>query len=56
MVAPALRLASCTITGRLMALDVAQLDIPPRAKCQTVQRAAEPHKLAEATLVGTYPR
>ena len=41
---------------RLMALDVAQLDIPSHAKCQVVQRAAEPHKLAEATLVGTYAR
>jgi phosphatidylethanolamine-binding protein (PEBP) family uncharacterized protein len=39
-----------------MALDVAQLNIPTHAKCQAVQRAAEPHKLAEATLVGTYAR
>ena len=41
---------------RLMALDEAQLDIPSHAKCQVVQRASEPHKLAEATLVGTYAR
>ena len=41
---------------RLMALDVARLNIPPHARCQGVQRAAERHKLAEATLVGTYAR
>jgi Raf kinase inhibitor-like YbhB/YbcL family protein len=38
---------------RLMALDVARLNIPPDARYHGVQRAAEPHKLAEATLVGT---
>jgi Phosphatidylethanolamine-binding protein len=31
---------------RLMALDVARLNIPPHAKCQGVQHAAERHKLA----------
>jgi Raf kinase inhibitor-like YbhB/YbcL family protein len=41
---------------RLLALDVARLDLPPLAKCQDVRRAAERHKLAEATLVGTYAR
>jgi Raf kinase inhibitor-like YbhB/YbcL family protein len=39
---------------RLLALDVARLDIPPDPKCQDVRRAVECHKLAEATLVGTY--
>jgi phosphatidylethanolamine-binding protein (PEBP) family uncharacterized protein len=39
-----------------MALDVARLNIPPHARCQGVQLAAERHKLAEATLVGTYAR
>jgi phosphatidylethanolamine-binding protein (PEBP) family uncharacterized protein len=41
---------------RLLALDVARLDIRPHAKCQDVQHAAEGHKLAEATLVGMYAR
>jgi Raf kinase inhibitor-like YbhB/YbcL family protein len=41
---------------RLLALGVARLDIGPHAKCQDVLRAAERHKLAEATLVGTYAR
>jgi Raf kinase inhibitor-like YbhB/YbcL family protein len=41
---------------RLMALNVPRLNIPQRATCQDVQPAAEPHKLAEATLVGTYAR
>jgi Raf kinase inhibitor-like YbhB/YbcL family protein len=41
---------------RLMALDVARLDIPPHAKCQGVQHAAERHKLAESTFMGTYAR
>jgi phosphatidylethanolamine-binding protein (PEBP) family uncharacterized protein len=38
---------------RLLALDVARLDLPPIAKCQDVRRAAERHKLAEGTFVGT---
>jgi phosphatidylethanolamine-binding protein (PEBP) family uncharacterized protein len=41
---------------RLLALDVARLDLPPPAKCQDARRAAERHKLAEATFVGTYAR
>ena len=41
---------------RLLALDVARLDIGPHAKCQDVLRAADRHKLAEARLVGTYAR
>jgi Raf kinase inhibitor-like YbhB/YbcL family protein len=41
---------------RLLALDVARLDVKPQAKCQDVQRAAERHKLAEAKVVGTYAR
>jgi Raf kinase inhibitor-like YbhB/YbcL family protein len=41
---------------RMIALNVPRLNIPQRATCQDVQRAAGPHKLAEATLVGTYAR
>jgi hypothetical protein len=41
---------------RLLALDVTRLAMPPHAKCQDVQRAAERHKLAEATLVDTPTR
>lgn len=41
---------------RLLAPNVERLEVRPRAKCQDVERAAERHKLAEATLVGTYAR
>jgi Raf kinase inhibitor-like YbhB/YbcL family protein len=37
---------------RLLALDVARLDINRNAKCQDVQRAAERHKLAERNARG----
>jgi hypothetical protein len=40
---------------RLKALDVARLNIPPHAKCQGVQHAAERHKLAESTFMERMP-
>lgn len=39
---------------RLAALDVANLDIGGRASVADVWKAAEPHVLAEAELIGTY--
>jgi hypothetical protein len=41
---------------RLMALHVGRLNLPPHAKCQGVQHAAERNKLAESTFMGTYAR
>jgi Raf kinase inhibitor-like YbhB/YbcL family protein len=39
---------------RIAALDKDQLNLPPGAKVVDVWRAAKPHILAEAELVGTY--
>jgi hypothetical protein len=39
-----------------MALHVGRLNLPPYAKCQGVQHAAERNKLAESTFMGTYAR
>jgi Raf kinase inhibitor-like YbhB/YbcL family protein len=39
---------------RLAALDVERLDVPPSARAEDVWRAARPHILAEADLVGVY--
>lgn len=41
---------------RLLALSVERLDLPARANCRDVARAAARHKIAEAILVGTYER
>jgi Raf kinase inhibitor-like YbhB/YbcL family protein len=41
---------------RLAALDTPRLVLPPKAKVAEIWRAAEPHILAEAELVGTYAR
>jgi Raf kinase inhibitor-like YbhB/YbcL family protein len=41
---------------RLLALDVDRLDVPSRARCIDVERRAEPHRLAEATLTAIYGR
>jgi len=41
---------------RLMALDVAKLDLPLDANCEQLKRAAKPHVLGEAALMGTYAR
>lgn len=43
-------------TFHLMALDVARLDVPERADCRAVERAAARHTLAEARLIGTFAR
>jgi Raf kinase inhibitor-like YbhB/YbcL family protein len=43
-------------TFRLLALDVARLEVPERVDCRAVERAAVPHTLAEARLIGTYAR
>ncbi len=39
---------------RLAALDTATLDVSPRARVSDVWKAAKPHILAEAELVGTF--
>jgi Raf kinase inhibitor-like YbhB/YbcL family protein len=39
---------------RIAALDVARLDLPPKPSVEEVWKAAEPHVLAEAELVGTF--
>jgi Raf kinase inhibitor-like YbhB/YbcL family protein len=41
---------------RLMALDVANLDIPDGAKAEAIEAAARPHVIAETEIVGTYRR
>jgi phosphatidylethanolamine-binding protein (PEBP) family uncharacterized protein len=41
---------------RLLALSVANLDLALGASCPDVEAAAQPHRLAEAVLVGTYAR
>jgi Raf kinase inhibitor-like YbhB/YbcL family protein len=41
---------------RLAALDTPRLVVPPKAKVAEIWRAAEPHILAQAELVGTYAR
>lgn len=41
---------------KLLALDVARLELPAGAKCEDVEKAAEPHVLARAELMGTYSR
>lgn len=41
---------------RLFALDVATLGVPETAKVEDVEAAAEPHKIAETELVGTFVR
>jgi Raf kinase inhibitor-like YbhB/YbcL family protein len=41
---------------RLMALDVANLEIPDGAKAATIEAAARPHVIAETEIVGTYRR
>jgi len=41
---------------RLMALDVAKLDLPLDADCEQLKRAAKPHVLEEAVLMGTFAR
>jgi len=41
---------------RLMALDVAKLDLPLDVDCERLKKAAKPHVLAEAVLMGTYAR
>lgn len=41
---------------RLFALDVKHLELPAGAKCEDVEKAAAPHVLARAELMGTYSR
>lgn len=41
---------------RLMALDVANLDVPDGAKAAAIEAAARAHAIAETELVGTYRR
>ena len=41
---------------RLLALSTARLDLPGKARCTDVDRAARGHMLAEARLTGTYSR
>lgn len=41
---------------RLLALDVDSLKLPERVRCIDVARAARPHVLASAELIGTYAR
>jgi Raf kinase inhibitor-like YbhB/YbcL family protein len=41
---------------RLMALDVANLDVPAGAKAAVIEAAARPHVIAETEIVGTYRR
>jgi Raf kinase inhibitor-like YbhB/YbcL family protein len=41
---------------RLAALDVPRLDLPPTTKVADLGRAIAPHRIAEATLTGTYER
>ena len=41
---------------KLLALDVARLDVPSGVKCQDVEAAAKPHVLGHAELMGTYSR
>jgi Raf kinase inhibitor-like YbhB/YbcL family protein len=41
---------------RLLALSVDRLDLPARPGCRYVERAAAPHRVAEAVLVGIYER
>jgi Raf kinase inhibitor-like YbhB/YbcL family protein len=41
---------------RLAALDVPELDLPPKATVEQIWRAARPHIVGEAELVGTFER
>jgi phosphatidylethanolamine-binding protein (PEBP) family uncharacterized protein len=41
---------------RLLALDVPSLGLAGRVRCPEVERAARPHVLATAELVGTFHR
>lgn len=41
---------------RLLALDVARLDLGPRPKCPAVKARAQDHIVGEAVLIGTYSR
>jgi Raf kinase inhibitor-like YbhB/YbcL family protein len=41
---------------RLAALDVDHLDLPPKAKVEDIRKAARPHVIGEAEIVGTYAR
>jgi len=41
---------------RLMALGAARLELPLDADCEHVKKAAKPHVLEEAVLMGTYAR
>jgi Raf kinase inhibitor-like YbhB/YbcL family protein len=41
---------------RLLALSVEHLGLPARPNCRNVERAAVPHRIAEAILVGIYER
>jgi hypothetical protein len=41
---------------KLLALNVARLELPAGARCEDVEEAAEPHVLARAELMGTYSR
>lgn len=41
---------------KLLALNVARLDLPAGARCEDVEEGAEPHVLARAELMGTYSR
>lgn len=41
---------------RLLALDVAQLDMPAGVHCREVERAADPHVVGRTELVGLYER
>jgi Raf kinase inhibitor-like YbhB/YbcL family protein len=41
---------------RLLALEVKHLDLPADAKCEDVEKAAQPYILAKAELTGTYSR
>lgn len=40
----------------LYALDVERLDVPARARCRDIERAARAHALATAQLTGTFTR
>jgi Raf kinase inhibitor-like YbhB/YbcL family protein len=41
---------------RLLALDAEKLSVKERVRCKEVEKAAQPHVIATAELVGTYSR
>lgn len=41
---------------RLLALSVASLSLPAKARCPDLEKAAKPHLMASAEIIGTYAR